>query len=289
MSHAPTLWPQVLVEAGPGVAGVAAGTAIAFAPGEPVHARVDYWQGGRPTLVIEPRALNHSGPEPAWRVLAEPPRLESYEMRAGASASAWGPARSDEAVLGPWRVRFLIDGPALAVPKRFGMYMGVHPRVLSFTGERAFSEWIIPSEGASSVFFIEESEDGTTYWMHEPRRSGVLLADLRVLADAPIDAEVAAGIVAQMSETQPRTRVGFDGIVRAMNGARDWRREGRIVDVYAALTGATGERALIEEELRATRRASPAEIANVVRHLAPDAWARERALVEECGVFEELP
>jgi hypothetical protein len=107
--------------------------------------------------------------------------------------------------------------------------------------------------------------------------------------DQGLDREVAAGIVAQLVPGASSI-VGFDGVVRTIHGSRS-TLDAPALDVYALLTrsraprSTAAARAKLEKELAATRAATPAEIAHVIIALCPDAWAREQALVEECGVI----
>ena len=184
-----------------------------------------------------------------------------------------------------------MDGPPLATTKTFGPHTAVHPRAVGATyGQGAFSEWLLPAHGARDVLLVHEAPDGTITWHTERRRIGVAVASLRAYAIDDIDREVAAGIVAQMVDTQPLTYVGFDGVARAIDGARSTYREPARAHLFSLLTrGSAPEtsegRRRVADELAQTRPATAHEIANVVRAVCADAYAREAALVEECGVL----
>lgn len=290
-STSPRLWPHVLIEDGPPIAGLAPGDCVAFAPDDWLFLQSFYWDDDKNALGIESTRFGHTNGE-AWRVHGDGPRIEhiDYGGRFG-SGARWQPAASDVVVRAPWTLRIVMDGPPLATVKRFGEHTAVHARLVGATyGQGAFSEWLLPAHGARDILIVNEAADGVVTWQTQPRRLGVAVGTLRAFAAEDIDREVAAGIVAQMVENQPLTYIGFDGVARAIDGARSTYREGRRVDVYALLTrGATPTSSEAQrrfaDELAATRPATRDEIGNVVRALCADAYAREVALVEECGVF----
>jgi hypothetical protein len=292
----PRMWPHVVIEDGPHIAGLAPGDRVAFAPDDWLFLRSFYWTdndngGERRALAIESTPFGHTNGD-AWRVKSDAARIEhiDYAGRFGSGAQ-WQPATSDVIVKEPWTLRIVMDGPPLATVKTFGPHTAVHARTVGATyGQGAFSEWLLPADGARDVLVVTEATDGALTWQSERRRIGVAVAMLRAHAIDDIDREVAAGIVAQMVDTQPLTYVGFDGVARAIDGARSSYREPTRAHIYAHLTRGSvpaqpeGQRRLAEE-LAATRPAARDEIAHVVRALCADAYARERALVEECGVL----
>jgi hypothetical protein len=207
------------------------------------------------------------------------------------SRRPWQPTESDVVAQTPWRLRIVPDGAPLATVKTFGPHTAVHARVLGMSyGQGAYSEWILPAHGARDVLIVHDAPDGTITWQTQRRRLGVAIDALRTFASSDIDREVAAGIVAQLVDNQPLTYIGFDGIARAVDGIRSEYRQGRRHEVYSVLTrGSTSPSAVVQRdvanELAATRAATPHEIALVVRSICADAYARELALVEECGVL----
>lgn len=290
-ANAPRLWPHVVFEDGPPIAGLVPGDCIAFAPDDWLFVSAFYWNDERSALTVESTPFGHTNGD-AWRVKNDPSRLEhiDYGGRFGSGAH-WAPAASDVVIKEPWSVRIVMDGPPLATIKTFGPHTAVHARALGANyGQGAFSEWIVPAHGARDILIVNESLDGVITWHTQPRRLGVAVGALRFTAIDDIDPEVAAGIIAQMVDTQPLTYVGFDGVARAIDGARSPYREPTRVHLFALLTrGATPNNAEAErrvaDELARTQAATPHEIAPVIRALCADAYAREVALVEECGVL----
>jgi hypothetical protein len=286
-----TRWPHVRIEAGPAIAGLEPGDAIAVVPDEWIFLRSFYWSDDRFALAVECTSFGHTTGD-AWRVRSDPPRLEHVDYKGNfGSGARWEPAPTDIVVKEPWTLRIVLDGPPLATMKTFGPHRAVYPRLVNSTyGQGAFSEWLLPEDGARNALIVTESLKGEVTWRVEPRRIGVPVGMLREAAVDDIDPEIAAGIVAQMEDTQPMTYVGFDGVVRAIESTRSSYREAFLAHLFAYLT--TGVRDLSGDAARATasrlastRPATQQEIANVVRALCADAWAREQAIVEECGVL----
>jgi hypothetical protein len=303
----PRNWPHLLIEDGPSIAGLSPGDAIALVPRARTYVDAVPWDAGRYALFVWTSSYDvHAGK--AWRVDADG-TLQHVDHDAEGVDAPWRLADAAQAVMqrGPWRLRFVGDGPPLATSKRFAEHLAVHAHhAHAFAGERARSEWILPADDARNILVVEEGHDGALSWFSEPRRIGVELEALRLAAAADgrarsasalgergLDREVAAGIVAQLTPGASSI-VGFDGVVRAIDGSRS-TLDAPPLDVYALLTRgraaprSASARSKLEKELTSTRAASPHDIAQVVVALCPDAWAREQALVEECGILGGAP
>ncbi len=298
MTHRPRNWPHLLVEDGPAIAGLAPGDTIALVPRARTYVDAVPWvDAGRRALFVWTSTSDvHAGK--AWRIDSDG-ALQHVDHDAEGSGAPWRAVPDEGYVVqrGPWRLRFVGDGPPLATVKRFGDHVAVHAHhAHAFAGGRARSEWILPADGARNILVVEESHDGGALsWFSEPRRIGVELEALRIAASVDgraergLDREVAAGIVAQLTPGASSI-VGFDGVVRAIEGSRS-TLDAPALEVYALLTRSRAAprtapaRAQLQKELTAARVAAPAEIAQVVVALCPHAWAREEALVEECGVL----
>lgn len=299
-AHRPRNWPHLLVEDGPAIAGIAPGDRIALVPRARTYVDSVPWDAGRQALFVWTSSYDVRAGK-AWRVDTDG-TLHHIDHDAEGSAAPWRSVPDSGHVLqrGPWRLRFVGDGPPLATVKRFGEHVAVHAHhAHAFAAERARSEWILPADDARNILVVEEGHDSALSWFSEPRRIGVELEALRLAAAADgradgraekgLDREVAAGIVAQLTPGASSI-VGFDGVVRAIDGSRS-TLDAPALDVYALLTRSRAAprtapaRAKLAKELAAARVASPVEIAHVVVALCPDAWAREQALVEECGVL----
>lgn len=284
------IWPHILVEDGPPVAGLVAGDMIAMPADEWMY--VGLRDG---SLDIE-HAQHHGPARNAWRVSSETMRLERgmyWQKTQQVNHDELHVCEEDEHVLvvGRWRLRFVLDGPPLATRKLLADRLVCLPHRLGATrGGGPFCEWLLPDRGARDILVVTDVTDvagstGTTRtYKSEPRRSGVtLLALERASGGVGIDASVAAGIVKQMTSTQPLSYVGFDGVVRAVDGTRTSYRERSPAEAFARLRNADGVAAVVE--LGRAVPASTEHIGVVVRALCPAAWTREQALVEECGVL----
>lgn len=305
----PRNWPHLLVEDGPAIAGIAPGDAIAIVPGARVFVRAIPWLDDRPGLFVF-NSLHEVTTANAWRVdvdgrvqywdyESDGSNVEWRDVPASVSTSSSTSPAGVAVTVGPWRLRFVSDGPVLASTKRFGSLTAAHcHHVSAQPADVARSEWILPEDGARNVVVVEDGgAPGDLRWFIEPRRAGVELTQLAAAAHESggiegIGKELAAGIVAQWVEGETLSIIGFDGRVILQKGARSVV-DLPAVEVYGLLTRPAGRRhrqkppaaSKLQAELASVRPAEPDEIAAAVRALCPEAWAREQALVEECGVF----
>lgn len=316
--HRPSRWPHLFLEAGPSIAGVEVGDMLPIEVGKVVYLWSSRWS---PFLAMSPPAVSrpalqvhvtdtplHNGP--AFRVLEHPARVErtetaliheSWQIDEPSITSVRGP-RGVPAHVSKWGLRFVLDGPPLATVRKFGEHVVCRPQLRGTAedGTVARSEWIVARNGAREVLLVDQTFDGALTWRTEPRRPGVAIAHIaRAVPHAVhashephehkgVDREIAAGIVAQLGETQDQGIVGFDGIVRVAVSDRA-ARAGRIL-AYAALTRGTtqlDDRAIeaMRAELATIAPASVEQIAAMMRSFFPEAAARDAAIVEECAVL----
>jgi hypothetical protein len=292
MSTRPTIWPQVVIDDGPPIAGIEPGDAIAFAPGKQVFCAA-HPLGERVALRIwshETELVTLA----SHRVMSEPLRVE----RRASAQRTWTildePQRT--IAVGPWRLRFVVDGAPLATSKRIGSHLVAHctglgttqrlhgERSLTPEGELLFSQWVIPSGGATRSLFVIERAPGDLVHVVRPRASGIDLFEMERLAGGALDAEIAAGIAMQADDDHSGiAAVGWDGVLRHLDDTRARFRYGCRARIFAQLTRTDPARA--KEDLERMRAASIAEVSGFVRALDPESAARDAALVEECGVL----
>lgn len=223
-----------------------------------------------------------------------------------AVSGGWIEEPSDLVVnVSKWRLRFVLDGPPLATVRRFGPYVACRPSLVgaALNATVARSEWLIANDGARQTLVVDQAFDGGITWRASPRASGKSLDEVRTsIAHAHahaldhdttpklIDKELAAGIVAQISDTQRAALLlGYDGVVRSLEPLGE-RSSGVRARVYRTLTrGESMEWQHSDDEmaaeLRATTPASVEQLRAMMHGLFADAAAREAAIVEECAVL----
>ncbi len=310
----PSLWPHIVIEHGPAIAGLEPGDAIAFAPTQLLTCNVRAW-GRRFELHVSAREDHGDDGEEerrSWarRVMPEPARLE---LRLTTHAD-WSPVEPAQHVidLAPWRVRVVLDGPPLASVKRFGPHLAARCTGIAtasrYQGERdgepeersIFSTWILPAHGAARSLLVIERPSGEILHVVRPRTSGVpvfggglftdgiaaMSRELGRIGGAGFDPEIAAGIAMQAEDDQSGVAyVGWDGVLRHLDDDRaqpyDYGCRARIFAWLLRLR----DLEVAKATLATTRAASIAEVSAVVSALDPERSARDAAIVEECGVL----
>lgn len=314
----PTAWPHVVIERGPPSAGVQAGDAIAFAPRELVTCQAHRW-GSRACLSVgaahdDDGAHVDPDEDKRWichRVLTEPLRLEMRRTTHG----DWFVDDAKPFAVGPWTLRFVLDGAPLATVKRFGPHLAAHctavGRASRLHGEHeslderfsVYSEWLLPANGAARSLLVIERASGEVVYRLRPRRTGLdlsriealtmgvslsaalLSSDLDPVGGARVAPEVAAGIAMQADDDQSGVAfVGWDGVLRHVDDVRGPFQYGCRARIFARLMRLK-DLDVAKAQLAATRAVSVADVGAFVRALDPDAAARDAALVEECGVL----
>jgi hypothetical protein len=284
------IWPQIVLEDGPPLAGLDVGDRIAFPPD---RALVFYEQ---PLLITTVGPRERATGE-HWCVNSATRSVE-YKPAAG----GWGPARaqpegahvrgSDVVSVRGRRFRILVDGPALATVKEVAPNVrAAHAtslRCWSAGDAGTVSTWLQVSRRMRTLVEVEQRERGAPRVRVHTRAVGVSLDELYVLAEAhPFEREVAAGIATRVRDGEPNVAVSFDGEVNSPSA----KAEGGPLraEVYAKLAYARqpahDEIGALTRELDATAPASSEQLRAIVRGLFPQECAREEALVEECKVL----
>lgn len=314
MPARPTIWPHLVVEDGPPIAGLEPGDAIAFAPERIVMCGLYKW-GARFELAVRVEDDHDDGDEErrtiARRVISDPLRLEIRHT----TLADWSAVAPEQHVIGmgPWRLRFVLDGPPLATVKRFGPHLAAHCRAIGganrYHGERTgmpgeqsiYTEWLLPANGAARSLLVIERPSGEVLHRVRPRMSGVGLFGLEtllygdrlaalkpvveVIGGPRLDPELAAGIAMQADDDQSGVAyVGYDGVLRHVDDERGASQFGCRARIYARLMR-LADLETAKAQLATTRAATVEEVGAFISALDPERAARDAALVEECGVL----
>lgn len=283
-----SIWPQLLLEDGPPIAGIEVGDAIAIPPDRPINA----YESAN-LLLIAPMPYLELRPEAklaGWRVDSASGRVERKEVD-----TAWAPAASPTLVLRGRRFRFVVDGPALATVKEFpGKVRVAHARsILSFRADdqreqEAISIWLQVSRRMRNDVLVEERPGSGLRTLVRRRAIGIPVEVLFEVAERhPFEREVAAAIAGGLRDGEPNAAVSFDGDVNSPSDTADGGLSR--ADTFARLAYgrriAPSELIAMNRELEGTPRATRERLRDLIRGLFPAEHARETELVEQCRVL----